>query len=81
MKTIRKTSRTPAAAGRAWRARWRRVNAFERWELRRMTMGDKLRQIGALMASADLFGDDPKREREVVELRGRWNRLRKAFRG
>jgi hypothetical protein len=42
-------------------------------------MALKLRQLEALMASRDAFGDDPHRELEIESIRERWAGLRKAL--
>ncbi|HWR73908.1 MAG TPA: hypothetical protein VN604_12120 [Nitrospirota bacterium] len=70
-----KTTKTEA---REFQARWKRVNASETEELRRMSMDDKLRQLAALMASVDSFGWRELLAGEEKQVRERWNRLRKA---
>ena len=67
--------------GRAFRKRWEAVNAAEREELRAMPMEEKMQQLAALMASRDLFGWIEEMRKEEAEVRERWNRLRRAFRG
>jgi hypothetical protein len=69
---------TPEEA-RAYADRWAAAEAFELEELRRTPMEQKLMQLCALMASRDLFADDPERENGVVEVRERWARLRQVL--
>ncbi len=64
---------------RAYADRWAVVEAFELEELRRTPMEKKLMQLCALMASRDLFAEDPEREKGVVEVRERWARLRQVL--
>lgn len=65
----------------AYLARWRLVQEAEASELRRTSMETKLRQLAALMAARDLFGEDPDREHEVGMVRERWANLRRALGG
>ena len=69
---------TPDEA-RAYADRWAVVEAFELEELRRTPMETKLLQLTALMASSDLFAEDPEREKDVLEVRERWGRLRQLL--
>ncbi len=71
---------TPEDA-RAYFNRWELVRDAETAELRRATMETKLQQLSALMASRHLFGPEPDREAQLVEVRDRWNRLRRALGG
>ena len=66
--------------GRAFRRRWRAVNAAELEELRATSMEENLRQLAALMASVKALGWTESLEAEEVEVRERWNRLRRAQR-
>jgi hypothetical protein len=61
--------------------RWRLVEEQELAELRQTPIEAKARQLSALMASRDLFGEDPHREDGVREVRARWARLRAALGG
>jgi hypothetical protein len=63
----------------AYLRRWDQVRDAEAFELQRTPMALKLRQLEALMASRDAFGDDPQREQEIESVRERWARLRKAL--
>jgi hypothetical protein len=63
----------------AWLERWKRVNEFEVQELRDTSVETKLRQLAALMASAEAFGWREDQE-EIEEVRARWNRLREIYR-
>jgi hypothetical protein len=71
---------TPEEA-RAYFNRWALVKAFEIEELRRTLPETKLRQLASLMASRELFADDPQREKDVQEVRQRWARLRQVLGG
>jgi hypothetical protein len=59
--------------------RWRLVEAQEIRELRNTPMETKARQLGALMASWELFGEHPEREKGILEVRARWMRIRHAL--
>src|SRR2546423_669653 len=61
--------------------RWRLVEEQEISELQNTPMETKARQLAALMASWELFGEDPEREKGVREVRARWARIRKALGG
>jgi hypothetical protein len=69
---------TPEQA-RAYLERWDLVGDAEAVELRRTPMAIKIRQLEALMAAHDAFGDDPWREEEIESVRERWAGLRRAF--
>ncbi len=69
---------TPEQA-RAYLERWELVREAEAVELQRTPMAMKFRQLVALMASRDAFGEDPQREREIEAVRERWAGLRKAL--
>ncbi len=71
---------TPEEA-RAYFKRWELVRDVEAGELRRATMETKFQQLAALMASRNLFGPDRDRESQVLEVRDRWTRLRRALSG
>jgi hypothetical protein len=64
---------------RAWKARWELVNAAEREELRTTPPIVKLRQLAALMASAESMGWTEALAAEVDEVRERWKKLRQAY--
>ena len=64
---------------RAFRERWKAVNAAEREELRATTVAAKLRQLAALMGSVRTRGWEKPSAAEEAEIRDRWKRLRKAF--
>ena len=70
-----------AKEARSYRARWERVQAIERRELRQMSLHEKLRQLAALMASVDALGWNEALRAEEAAVRVRWNRLRKAHGG
>lgn len=63
----------------AYLRRWDLVRDAEAFELQRTPMALKLRQLEALMASRDAFGEDPQREQEIESVRERWVGLRKAL--
>ena len=63
----------------AYLRRWDLVRDAEAFELQRTPMALKLRQLEALMASREAFGDHPQREQEIEVVRERWAGLRKAL--
>jgi len=71
--------RLTKAEAKAFRRRWKAVNAAEIEELRLTPMSQKFQQLAALMASAKQFGWTKGLEEEEAEVRDRGNRLRKAF--
>ena len=68
---------TPDEAHR-YQQRWALANSVEIAELRRTSAETKLQQLASLMASRELFAEDPNRERDVDEVRERWRQLRRA---
>jgi hypothetical protein len=71
--------RLTKAEARAYKARWRKVNEAEIEELRRTPIAVKVRQLGAMMEMARRLPPTEGDEREVAEVRERWNKLRKAL--
>jgi hypothetical protein len=71
--------RMTKAQGRAFAARWKLVNEREERELRRTSTSQKLRQLAALMASADDFGWKEALTAEDDAVRLRWVKLRNAY--
>jgi hypothetical protein len=71
---------TPDEA-RAYLQRWELLREVEAAELRRTPMETKLRQLAALMAARDVFGPEPDREEQVLLVRERWARIKRALRG
>jgi len=69
------------AQARAYKARWRKVHQAEVEELRRTSMDVKLHQVAALMASVAALGWAEALSEGDAEVRDRWNRLRKSYRG
>jgi hypothetical protein len=69
---------TPEQA-KAYLERWKLVREAEAVELQRTPMAVKFRQLAALMASRDVFGDEPQREQDIEAVRERWARLKKAL--
>jgi hypothetical protein len=67
------------AEGRAFAARWKLVNQREQVELRQTTSATKLRQLAALMASADSLGFAESLAAEDEAARQRWLALRRAY--
>jgi hypothetical protein len=65
----------------AYLNRWSMVHDAERDRLRTTPLEIKVKQLASLMESRTLFGEDPKREQEVIEVRNRWARLRKVLDG
>jgi len=68
-------------AYREYLARWKRINAFQAEELKRLTPADRLRQILALRALALKMGWETSTPAEVEDVRSRWRRLREAYLG
>ena len=68
-------------AYREYLARWKRVNAIQAEELKRLTPADRLRQFLALRAMARKMGWETSTPAEVDEVRSRWRRLREAYFG
>ena len=68
-----------SADARAYFERWALAKEIEGIELRKTSMDAKAQQLASLMESRDLFGDDPRRRQEVLEVRERWARLRQAM--
>ena len=62
----------------AYLKRWELVRSVEDAELRNVSAETKLRQLLALMAGRHAFAADPNREDEIVLVRERWARLRRA---
>jgi hypothetical protein len=61
---------------RAFKKRWRAVNAAEQEELRAASLELKFQQLAALMASVDAMGWREKLAEGEEEVRERWRRLR-----
>ncbi|MGH8133736.1 MAG: hypothetical protein ACRETG_03305 [Steroidobacteraceae bacterium] len=66
---------------RAYIKRWELVRDAEAAELQRTPIESKLRQLASLMASRHVFGPEPDREQQILEVRARWARLRQALGG
>ena len=73
--------RLTKAEARAFKNRWRRVNAREADELRRTPIDVKWQQFNALFGWAHAFGWTAALAEGESEVRNRWARLRKACRG
>jgi hypothetical protein len=73
--------RLTKAEARAYKARWRKVNEAEIEELRQTPMDVKLCQAAAMMASVAALGWTEGLSDGDAEVRDRWNRLRKSYRG
>ncbi|MBL8271558.1 hypothetical protein [Steroidobacter sp.] len=71
---------TPKDA-RTYLNRWDLVREAEATELRAASMDTKARQLAVLMASRDLFRRDESRDQEIVDVRDRWTRIRRAMSG
>jgi hypothetical protein len=69
------------AQARAFRTRWRLVNAREEEELRTTSLDVKWQQFNTLLRWAQQFGWMDSLDRGVTEVRERWMRLRKASHG
>jgi hypothetical protein len=75
------SQRTDAAEARAWKKRWEVVNSMEIEELQQTSMEVKMRQLGSMMALARELGWAERMAEGEADVRERWNRLRRAFRG
>jgi hypothetical protein len=75
------TRRLTKAEARAFRRRWRRVNAHEEQELRSSSCEVRWRQFNTLLAWAHQFGWAAALGEGEAEVRQRWARLRKACLG
>ena len=64
---------------RAWRARWREVNAHRTAELQSMSAEEKARQVSLMMNTQISPEWAQKREVEVAEVRRRWRKLREVY--
>lgn len=71
--------RLSKAQAKAYVAHWRAARMAEIFELRAMTPELKLRQVAALMLSADALGWTPGLKEEVAAARERWDRLRSVY--
>jgi hypothetical protein len=72
------TSMEPSEV-RAWRDRWREVNAHRMAEVRSMSAKEKARQVSLMMGTKVSARWAQKREAEVAEVRRRWRRLREVY--
>jgi len=69
------------AEARAFRERWRRVNARETEELRSTPLEVRLQQFNTLLSWTHQLGWAAALAEGGAEVRERWARLRKAYRG
>jgi hypothetical protein len=65
----------------AYFERWRLVRDVEVADLRRTSIDTKLRQLAALVAARDVFGQEAEREAQVRAVRARWALIRQALSG
>ena len=72
-------NRISKSEARAFRKRWKIVNAAEKEELCNTPEDEKLEQLMILMTSAKELGWTKKLEIEADEVRNRWNELRKVY--
>jgi hypothetical protein len=75
------TGRLTKAEARAFRRRWERVNREEEEELRSTSVEVKWRQFNTLLGWAGQFGWTESLGEGEAEVRQRWARLRKEYRG
>jgi hypothetical protein len=75
------TIRLTKAQGRAFRERWRRVNAREEEELRTISLQVKWQQFNTLLGWARQLGWEAALSEGEAEVRQRWTRLRREYRG
>jgi hypothetical protein len=73
--------RLTQAEARAFQQRWQRINALEEEELRHASLELRLQQFNSLLAWAQLFGWTQALAEGEDQVRHRWVRLRKAYRG
>lgn len=73
--------RMTSEEARAFAARWALVAEAEEEELRATPLERKFAQLAALMASARALGWETHTPEEIDEVRARWNRLAKVYRG
>jgi hypothetical protein len=73
--------RITKAEARAFRARWQRVNAREEEELRSTPPEVKLQQFNTLLGWAHQLGWAEALGEGEAEVRQRWARLRREYRG
>lgn len=69
------------AEARAFRRRWQRANAREEEELRSTSLEVKWRQFNTLLGWAHQLGWTAALGEGEAEVRKRWARLRKGYRG
>ena len=72
-------NRISKSEARAFRKRWKIVNAAEKEELCNTPEDEELEQLMILMTSAKELGWTKKLEVEADEVRNRWNELRKVY--
>ena len=64
---------------RAWAARWKMVNEFQREELAKTPPAVKLRQLASLMDLAKRLGWRKTLAEQKTKIWERWQKLRKAY--
>ena len=64
---------------REYAERWKRVNAFQAEEQRKLTVEQRLQQFFSLRALAKEMGWRTSTDAEILEVRARWLRLYKAY--
>jgi len=69
------------AEARAFRRRWRRADAREKEELRSTSLEVKWQQFNTLLGWARQFGWTAALDEGEAEVRERWARLRRGYRG
>jgi len=75
------TRRITKAEARAFRKRWEAVSAVERRELRKTSITRKLQQLSSLIAWGRDFGWTEPPTDGAAEVRKRWERLFRVYRG
>ena len=73
--------RLTSAEAKEFKKRWSAITAAEVAELRATSKAQKLRQLIALMSSAEKFGWREPSMFERNEIAARWQRLRRMARG
>jgi hypothetical protein len=77
--TMKKNDAEHADAVREYAERWKRVNAFQAEEQRKLTIEQRMQQFFSLRALAKEMGWRTSSDAEILEVRGRWLRLYKAY--
>lgn len=75
----RKSEEELRQQAKAWKKRWRLVDARLAEELRQPSIDTKFERLAVLMASVDEFGWREQLAGEVERVRAMWSNLRKRY--